>query len=243
MTQPFPPVTSRGEPEPQLIDYTPLARRVDVWWCDLRSAAAAWPNLGSCLSADERARAARFGTPELRERYITGRSLLRRVLTRYVGGAPEDVPIRRGLRGRPQLDALAGPDFNVTHTGLTAVFAIGHHLAPGQRVGVDVESAARTLNVARLARKLLTAEEHDAMSSCANADDARLRFLRTWTCKEAMSKATGDGLRAPFGRIAVAPDEPPRVLAGPPPYTPEAWQLSRVPLPGDAIVTVAVWQS
>jgi 4'-phosphopantetheinyl transferase len=136
---------------------------------------------------------------------------------------------------------MPGPDFNVTHTAGTAVFAIGHGLAAGARLGVDVERAARTVDFARLARKLLTPAERDVLAALDD-DTARLRFLRTWTCKEAMSKATGDGLRAPFDRIAVEPEVPPQLLEGPLPYAPPAWRLFRVPMPGDAIVTVALWQ-
>ncbi len=123
-----------------------------------------------------------------------------------------------------------------------AVFAIGFGLPATQRVGIDIESAARAVNVQRLARKLLTDDERRAVATLS-ADHGRRRFLETWTCKEAMSKATGDGLRAPFGRIAVEPHDALRVIAGPAPYVPDAWQLHRVPIGDDYIVTVALWQT
>ncbi len=197
---------------------------------------AAW------LSEQERARADRFGTAALRERYIMGRAALRLLLSNVLGTSPEDVAIARGERGRPELAGGRRIDFNVSHTAAFAVYAIGTGLAPDLRVGIDVEHGARAFGLERLSRKLLTSAERDRLHAL-DPELQRGYFLRTWTCKEAMSKATGDGIAAPFGRIAVDPDDPPRVLAGPPPYEPARWQLHRVPAPDGHIVSVALHQT
>ena len=92
--------------------------------------------------------------------------------------------------GGPELDAPHGLDFNVSHT--RGVALIAHLDRDGARVGVDLEAVDRTLAHDGLARKFLTARERDAIAHLD--DDARRRaFLRLWTCKEAMSKATGEG--------------------------------------------------
>jgi len=62
-----------------------------------------------------------------------------------------------------------------------------------------------------------------------------------WTCKEAMSKATADGLAAPFGRLHVALGEPPRLVAGPAPYVARHWRLFSPALPADWLATIALW--
>ncbi len=67
----------------------------------------------------------------------------------------------------------------------------------------------------------------------------RLAFLRTWTCKEAMSKATGDGLSAPFRAIDVVVGESLALVAGPPPYAPPGWSLTAVEVPADYIASLA----
>ena len=74
------------------------------------------------------------------------------------------------------------------------------------------------------------------------APDARRRaLLRLWTCKEAMSKATGDALAAPFRRLSVATAAGLRLADGPAPYVPAAWRLAAADAPGAFLATVALW--
>lgn len=170
-----------------------------------------------------------------------GRGTLRLLLSRVLGVPPLDVPIVRGRRGRPQVQGAAGIDFNVSHTRDLAVYAIATEIAPGRRVGIDVEHVERTPDVDRLSRRVLTEMERTRLATL-EGDERRVTFLATWTCKEAMSKATGDGIGAPFGKIAVDASDPPRVIDGPGPYAPAQWQLHRVAVDPLHIVTVAVHQ-
>jgi 4'-phosphopantetheinyl transferase len=219
-----------------------LEETVSVWWCSLASPADGPQRAVAWLSTAEIERANRFGTTALRERYIIGRATLRLLLGTLTGRAPPDVPIVRGHRGRPMLAREPRLDFNVSHTGDVALFAIATHLPAGMRLGVDIEHAAREVNVDRLARRLLTASERGAMADVPVSQHKR-RFLATWTCKEAMSKATGDGLAAPFGRIAVNPLPEPVLLDGPPPYEPDRWELHRVPMRPEYVASIALHQT
>lgn len=103
-----------------------------MWRVDLDAPGA---DLG-CLSADERARAARFLRDGPRRRWQAGRAALRAVLGGYLGIAPAAVELRIGHRGKP---ALAGPEaslrFNLSHSDELALIA----LARGREVGIDVE--------------------------------------------------------------------------------------------------------
>src|SRR5450631_1795193 len=90
-------------------------------------------NASSSLSAPERARAARFGTVLLRERWIAGRTILRSLLGDKLGIDPSAVRLKRGVRGRPELDGEHGIDFNVSHTGGTALIAIASGIEDGMR--------------------------------------------------------------------------------------------------------------
>lgn len=209
---------------------------VTLWLCDLERDAATIRNLATWLSREEHARAARFGTEALRWRYIVGRATLRQLLGIAIGASPADVPIRRGDRGRPELAIASTLDFNVSHTRGVALIGFVH----AARIGVDIERADRTPGVQRLARKFLTRGEAQTLRSLS-VEAARARFLRYWTCKEAMSKATGHGLAAPFGRMDVALDDPPRLTDGPPPYVASAWKLLVPDLPCGHLATVALW--
>ena len=217
-----------------------IADDVSLWWCELDVATDALPRLAATLAPAEHARAARFGRDSLRARWVAGRASLRLVLGRALRAAPADVPIVRGDRGRPQLGIDAGIDFNVSHTAGVALIGIVRNHRTGIRIGVDVERGTREVAADHLARRVLTPGERTALAE-HTPDERRRRFLRYWTCKEAMSKATGDGIAAAFRRIDVTLAPALRVNDGPPPYRPPAWTLVAAPVPDGYIATVALW--
>lgn len=219
---------------------TPPHPAIALWLCDLDRDSAEVDAFARCLSPEERTRAAHFGPDLLRNRWIVGRATLRQLLGSASGVDPADIRLARGVRGRPE---LAGPrqfDFNVSHTDGVALIGIGHALPDQARIGVDIERADRAVNADRLARKFLTERERTMLSSMT-ADERRLAFLRVWTCKEAMSKATGDALSAPFGRIDVDIGGAPTPRDGPPPYSPDDWRLFVAAVDDAHIATVALW--
>ena len=172
---------------------------------------------------------------------MAGRAALRQVLALTLGIAPAEVALRRGVRGRPELaDGNARIDFNVSHTRNVALMAIARDVTPATRVGVDIEHAEREVGVDMLEKKFLAPRERERIAGLS-ADLRRRRFLRCWTAKEAMSKATGDGIIAPFGQLEVELSEPPRLLAGPPPYAPEDWSLVDAAVSAEWFATVAIW--
>jgi 4'-phosphopantetheinyl transferase len=213
---------------------------IALWVCDLERDPAEVDAFTTCLSGEERARAARFGSELLRNRWIVGRATLRHLLGSALGLDPADIRIARGRRGRPELGGPRRLDFNVSHTDGIALIGIGHALSPTARIGVDLERADRRVNADRLARKFLTEQEQATLSPLA-ADERRTQFLRLWTCKEAMSKATGDALSAPFRRLDVRLAPNLELRAGPPPYTPADWRLIAADAGDRLLATVAVW--
>ena len=219
-----------------------VASGVEIWLVGLDSPRAELDDPSACLSTAEQARAQRFGTDELRRRWIAGRAMLRRLLGDALGLAPSAVDIRRGVRGRPELaDTGAGIDFNVSHTRGVALIGIARGLPAEVRIGIDIERLDREVGVDRLARKFLTATERASLAQL-DLRQRRERFVRYWTCKEAMSKATGDGLIAPFGRLDLELSETPRLVGGPAPYSPSQWTLHRVPVPATWAATIAIWR-
>jgi 4'-phosphopantetheinyl transferase len=210
---------------------------LSLWWCSLAPAATTHAVLAGWLSDAEKARTYSFGTEALRYRYVAGRGTLRWLLAGMLDVAPADVKIMRGVRGRPQLAGHSAVDFNVTHTGERALIGIG----TGMRLGVDVERRDRVINTAGVARKFMTPSERAALPQ--DPDAARRDLLRLWTCKEAMSKATGDALSAPFARIDVALSPELRVADGPAPYAAPDWTLHSLKADADYLATVALWHA
>lgn len=217
------------------------AEGVTLWWCELERTPEELAQVSRMLSPMETARAARFGTDALRYRWMAGRAALREVLGRTLGIAPAEVEIRRGLRGRPELaDSGARIDFNVSHTRGVALMAIARDVPPATRIGVDIEHTEREVGVDMLQKKFLAPSERESIAALS-PDARRRRFLHYWTCKEAMSKATGDGIIAPFGQLEVDLANPPRLRAGPPPYVPADWSLIAAAVPAAWFATVAIW--
>lgn len=190
------------------------------------------------MSAAECARAARYRLAPLRDRYVIGRASLRRVLGRTLGLPPANVPIVRGERGRPRLAGDAALDFNLSHTGDAALFGT----LDGARLGVDLERSDRQINVAGIAHKFLTDNERASIAPL-DGEAARHMVLTLWTCKEAMSKATGDALSAPFASLDVDLRGDRRLLHGPGAYRPKRWSLRAAAVPDDYIATVAIWRA
>ena len=213
---------------------------IALWLYPLDCSSDESRELERTLSPAEIDRADRFGTPALRARWVAGRAALRRLLGAALGVDPAAVPLRRGTRGRPELASEHALDFNVSHTDNVALIGIAAGLPRGARIGVDVEREDRAVNADGLARKFMTARERAAMAPL-DEQARRRQFLRLWTCKEAMSKATGDALSAPFRDIDVGLDDSPRLLAGPPPYVAGRWRLVSVAVPADLIATIAIW--
>ena len=209
---------------------------IELWFATLAAGEEEYARIASWLAPAEHARAARFGRDWLRRRYVIGRALLRGILGRTLSLTPSAVPIVRGERGRPRLDGVDGIDFNVSHTQDAALVG----LARGPRIGVDIERADREVNAEGLARKFLTPVEQSTLAGLG-LDERRAKFLRYWTCKEAMSKATGDGISAPFRSIDVVLSGTISLTAGPPPYAPERWRLRAVDAGDEFLATLAIW--
>jgi 4'-phosphopantetheinyl transferase len=209
---------------------------VRAWWKMLAASDDEFAQLARWLEPQEHARAARFARDDLKRRYIVGRATLRWVLARSLGIGPADVRIVRGERGRPHLDGDAKLDFNISHTAGVALIG----LTTSGRIGVDVERVERNVSADGLAKKFLTANERATFAGL-DEDARRRRFLRYWTCKEAMSKATGDGLSAPFRRLDVKLDGAMQLVDGPPPYEPSRWRLYAITVTTGHLATVALW--
>jgi 4'-phosphopantetheinyl transferase len=222
----MPSITALVEPAPG----------IRLWWCSLVGTASSLRSREGFLSPPERARASRFGHPQLRDRYVMGRGALRTILGEELGVHPAAIDIVRGTRGRPQLAGEPRLDFNISHTGDVAIVGI----LQCARIGVDVECIDRAINVAGIARKFLTHHERDELAAC-DSDTARRRVLTLWTCKEAMSKATGEALSAPFGSIDINLLGRRALRHGPGVYQRKDWMLYEAAVPSGYVASVAAW--
>jgi 4'-phosphopantetheinyl transferase len=162
-----------------------------VWVAPLDSAPA---HLTDSLSPDERARAARFRSPEDARRYMVARGWLRHVLGAALGIAPVDVAISSNP-GKPR---VAGLSFNVSHAGELTLIAVDDH-----EVGVDVEPVSSGEAALEAAPLVCTPDELATLADLPPHEAAPLS-LAWWTAKEAYLKATGEGFGFPPEQVGVA---------------------------------------
>jgi 4'-phosphopantetheinyl transferase len=174
-----------------------------IWWATPRSYR---PALDALLDDAERGRSAAYRRPEDRVRFTLGAVVLRLTTAAETGVAPGDVTVRRDCprcgapHGRPVLPGT-GLHVSVSHSGERVAVAMTR-LAP---VGVDVEQVL-PVDAAGLARSVL--------GDAAPEDGGGLHVV--WCRKEAVVKATGDGLRAHLPAVRVSPSaEPPRLVSYP----------------------------
>jgi 4'-phosphopantetheinyl transferase len=182
---------------------TAIAAHCDVYVArlsDLRPAHLA------LLNDTEQARAQRYRLAADRDRFRLGAVLLRAAASRHLGVPPAGVAVDRtcgrcgAQHGRPQLPG-GGLHASVSHSGDVVAVA----LTRAGPVGVDVE-AVRTIDFAAIAESVCTPAERPDIRTDAD-------FYTVWTRKEAVLKATGEGLSRPMTDLRITrPGSAPALL-------------------------------
>jgi 4'-phosphopantetheinyl transferase len=181
--------------------------------------------LATCLSVEERARAARFIFDRDRRRFLVARATLSSLLAAHLEIEPGSVRFEVAAHGKPSLAQAHASDvrFNVSHSGELAVFGFTR----GREIGVDVEALRALDDAEAIARRFFAEVESRALMSASPADRPAA-FFNGWTRKEAYIKAIGDGLSCPLHAFAVTlrGGEPVRFLRiGEDPAEPARWTL------------------
>jgi 4'-phosphopantetheinyl transferase len=165
------------------------------------------------LSEDEKTRADRFYTEELRLRFTVARGVLRHLLGSYLRARPEAIVFDYGARGKPSLSGKSeGPGirFNISHSKGLALMAF----TLGRELGVDIEYINTEFETESIAGNYFSPTEVEALFALPR--EARIEaFFNCWTRKEAYIKATGEGLSCPLDAfdVTLTPGEPAALLA------------------------------
>jgi len=160
----------------------------DVWWAAPVAPADA-PGLVALLDGHERARLGRFRRDVDAARYLAAHALTRVVLGVRLGRPPASLVFDRTCRcgephGKPVL--AGGPGFSFTHAGAV----VGVAVLDGGPVGLDVEPVRALPDL-------------EGMAAHVGAPAEPAAFFRAWTRKEALLKATGEGLASPMAAIVL----------------------------------------
>jgi 4'-phosphopantetheinyl transferase len=152
------------------------------------------------LSEEERARASRFATDALRNRWLHGHVATRRIIARELGVAPAAIRYGAESAGKPFVAAPArsGLEFSFSDSGDLALLAVGR----GCALGADVEWRRPLSDLAGVAERFFAAEECAALFALPEAA-REAGFYRLWTRKEAYIKALGTGLGHALAKFVV----------------------------------------
>ena len=143
--------------------------------------------LAATLNATERQRLNAYRLMADQERFLLGRGGLRSLLSRWLDVAPQAVPLEADAHGKPHCPG--GPAFNISHS--EDLILLGLH---GSRsVGVDVERLRPELDWPRLAQRMFSEGERQALERHPPSERAEA-FLGAWCRLEARLKAQGTGL-------------------------------------------------
>jgi len=162
-----------------------------VWQARLTDDPATQAYLISLLSAEERARLARFHLREDQQRFLVGRGLLRLLVGAHLNTPAERVEFDYGPFGKPfVVPGIGVPSlhFNVSHSGKLVLLAF----SPVHEVGVDVEEVRRDQDWETIARQVFSCDEHREWI-LLNPEERLTAFFRAWTRHEAGLKAMGLG--------------------------------------------------
>lgn len=217
---------------------------VEVWHADLDVSAEELESLRQMLDAGERARAGRILIPRVARRFVAARALLRMLVGRALGIAPEAVVFRYGPHGKPALAgdlAASGVRFNLSHSESGALVG----LAQAREVGVDIECFRAGIDIRQLVERYFAPKEC-AWVLAAPEESRPQRFYFCWTAKEAYLKARGDGLAFPLAGFEVLPGPrsgAPRLVVYGDAAETARWELHSVPLPAGWTGALAVARS
>lgn len=178
-------------------NFTPLNRNeVHAWLVDSVSDHNKISNFLSSFNEDEKKRASRFVFEKDRYQYISAHGALRDVLSRYVGIDASQVQFRKSITGKPFLSKPhTNLEFNISHSGDKILIGIAH-----SPLGVDIEMIKNNFAFDEVSNVYFSEKEKTGIKTSVKPQET---FLRFWTRKEAILKASGSGISEEITRIIV----------------------------------------
>ncbi|PWS33751.1 4'-phosphopantetheinyl transferase family protein [Pedobacter paludis] len=138
----------------------------------------------SVLSNEELANSNRYQHYNSKITYITSRYFIRKILCLFKGeNDPSSVSFYYKDNKKP---ATIGAEFNISHSGNHLLVAVNV-----STIGVDIELIKKDFNFESILETCFNPNEIEVINQ---SEDKSLKFYNLWTRKEALLKATGEGL-------------------------------------------------
>lgn len=198
---------------------------IDIWELGADQPAERRFALSELLSEDERARGARYRSPQLRDRWMTIRGWLRETLSLYAETNAADLGFAYSARGKPSLASDPHIHFNLSHSADRALLAISGTAG----IGADIEQIRLMDDQDQVIRRFYHPSEASVLLAMGRAERSDA-FFQLWALKESCMKATGLGLGLDPREIVfdVPVRQAPRLLSLRDESCPEAWHFVRL---------------
>ena len=171
-----------------------------VWYARLDSLAT---DSSSLLSREEQDRAESYHFPRDRHNYILRHGIFRQLISLYSNMEPQQIQFEYNDTGKPSLaNPYEEPNlfFNQSHSAGLAVYAFTR---TGD-VGIDVEHIHEVADISGIANAYFAPTESIALRILSGENKTKA-FFNCWVRKEAVIKATGEGLSQSLDKIDVSP--------------------------------------
>ena len=153
----------------------------------------------SLISDEEISRSKSFKFPRDRISFIIRHGLLRQKLSELCQLDLRNIDIRTDPNGKPYLANQAGPSgvcFNISHSGDAFAFAFSWIGS----IGIDIEIIKPIPDMQAIMDRHFTSAEKESILAIPSEQQTR-EFFKYWTRKEAVLKASGDGLSLPLEKV------------------------------------------
>lgn len=154
------------------------------------------------LNEQEKSCYEQFRSESKQKEYLYSRALVHTVLSIYQPEiAPHTWEFDKGEFGKPEISHSLSSTikFNLSHSKNMIVLATTIH----SDIGVDVEYMQRRVRCTDIAQRYFTENETSELMSSSESERQKL-FFKLWTIKEAMGKASGQGLSAALDSIGIS---------------------------------------
>jgi 4'-phosphopantetheinyl transferase len=154
-----------------------------IFMIDINSNFGKITDFDTVLSPQETAKARRFIKQEDRNNFLVRRYTLRLILGVFLQQAPAEIRFQQSANKKPSVPNIY---FNTSHTSNFAVIALS-----AARIGTDIETVRPDFEFRDLLTHCFSLQESTYISSAA---DMPKSFFTLWTRKEALLKASGEGI-------------------------------------------------
>jgi len=175
---------------------------VHVWTVFLDYWEESLSRLSDQLDTEELLLAACFRLERDRQRFVIRRTLLKKLLSFYLGIPPRMIRCNYGQYGKPYLSIGSAIQFNTSHSQGLAIYAIGCQ----RHLGVDLEAIQPVPEIDALINRWFPSREARSLQHLS-PQEKQEAFYRLWTKKEAYLKALGRGLGGPQDLVEFFPKD------------------------------------